>query len=162
MLSLRGAKRRGNPPVEWNQVTISTKKRNSTHSSWCFSAAFPSNRGIATTSVRTGLAMTDNLQRTLSNTNLHRWRGGVLGCGWKTTLFRSAESFSYHSHIKHFLRSISREPGGTNMDPVMKDGNPCRKNNALQSGEFVVYLECRRISFILWKTPRKGGPDGSC
>ena len=55
---MRGAQRRGNPPVEWNQVTITTKNRGDSHSSGWFSVHFSSNRGIATTSVRTGLAMT--------------------------------------------------------------------------------------------------------
>ena len=50
----------GNPPVEWNQVTITAKKRDASYFSGCFSVRFPSNRGIATTSVRTGLAMTGN------------------------------------------------------------------------------------------------------
>ena len=49
---------RGNPPVLRNQVTITTKKRSSSHYSRCLSVHFPSNRGIATTSLRTGLAMT--------------------------------------------------------------------------------------------------------
>ena len=48
----------GNPPVERNQVTITTKNCGNALSSGCFSVHFPSNRGIATTSVRTGLAMT--------------------------------------------------------------------------------------------------------
>ena len=39
---------RGNPPDEWNQGTITTKKRGSSHYSWCNSGHFPSNRGIAT------------------------------------------------------------------------------------------------------------------
>ena len=39
---------RGNPPDEWNQGTITTKKRGSSHYSWCNSEHFPSNRGIAT------------------------------------------------------------------------------------------------------------------
>ena len=51
---------RVNPPVEWNQVTIITKKRGGFHSFRYYSVHFPSNRGIATTSVRTGLAMTGN------------------------------------------------------------------------------------------------------
>ena len=50
----------GNPPVERNQVTITTKNRGELHPFWCFSVHFPTNRGIATTSVRTGLAMTGN------------------------------------------------------------------------------------------------------
>ena len=49
---------RGNPPVERNHVTITTKNHGELHNSWRFSVHFPSNRGIATTSVRTGLAMT--------------------------------------------------------------------------------------------------------
>ena len=53
----------GNPPVERNQVTIPTKNCSESHSSGYFSAHFPSIRGIATTSVRTGLAMTENLER---------------------------------------------------------------------------------------------------
>ncbi len=39
---------RGNPPVERNQVTITTKKRSKSHFLGKFSAHFPSNRGIAT------------------------------------------------------------------------------------------------------------------
>ena len=50
----------GNPPVEWSQVTITTKNRGNSQFYWYFSVHFPSNRGIATTSVRTGLAMTGN------------------------------------------------------------------------------------------------------
>ena len=53
----------GNPPVEWNQVSITTKNRGDSHFFGCFSAHFLSNRGIATTSVRTGLAMTGNLEQ---------------------------------------------------------------------------------------------------
>ena len=52
----------GNPPVERNPVTISTKNRGKSQSSWKFSEHFCSNRGIATTSLRTGLAMTGNLE----------------------------------------------------------------------------------------------------
>ena len=48
----------GNPPVERNQATITTKNCGNSHSLGYFSVHFPSNRGIATTSVRTGLAMT--------------------------------------------------------------------------------------------------------
>ena len=50
----------GNPPVERNQVTITTKNRGDFHSFRYYSVHFPSNRGIATTSLRTGLAMTGN------------------------------------------------------------------------------------------------------
>ena len=39
---------RGNPPVEWNQVTITTKNHGELHLFWCFSVHFPTNRGIAT------------------------------------------------------------------------------------------------------------------
>ena len=53
---------RGNPPVEWNRVTITTKNRGDSQFSGYFSVHFPSNRGIATTSVRTGLAMTGNFE----------------------------------------------------------------------------------------------------
>ena len=53
---------RGNPPVEWNQVTITAKKRGESRSSGSYSVHFHSNRGIATTSLRTGLAMTGNLE----------------------------------------------------------------------------------------------------
>ncbi|MGN1015705.1 MAG: hypothetical protein ACI4PL_01795, partial [Faecousia sp.] len=38
----------GNPPVERNQETITTKNRSDSHSSGHFSVHFPSNRGIAT------------------------------------------------------------------------------------------------------------------
>ena len=38
----------GNPPVERNQVTITTKNRGELHPFWCFSVHFPTNRGIAT------------------------------------------------------------------------------------------------------------------
>ena len=64
-LSLRASalKWRGNPPVERNQVTIATKNRGESQSSWKFSEHFRSNRGIATTSVRTGLAMTGYLEQ---------------------------------------------------------------------------------------------------
>ena len=48
----------GNPPVERNRVTITTKNHGELHRFWCFSVHFSTNRGIATTSVRTGLAMT--------------------------------------------------------------------------------------------------------
>ena len=48
----------GNPPVERNQVTITTKIARFSRSVGQLSIHFPSNRGIATTSVRTGLAMT--------------------------------------------------------------------------------------------------------
>ena len=51
---------RGNPPDEWNQVAITTKNRNVSLAEGQLSIHFPSNRGIATTSVRTGLAMTEN------------------------------------------------------------------------------------------------------
>ncbi len=44
----------GNPPVERNQETITTKNRNDFHSSGHFSVHFPSNRGIATPLKRTG------------------------------------------------------------------------------------------------------------
>ena len=52
----------GNPPVERNQVTITAKNRGDFHSFRCCPVHFPSNGGIATTSVRTGLAMTGNLK----------------------------------------------------------------------------------------------------
>ena len=55
----------GNPPVERNQVTISAKNQGEFHNFLFFSVHFPSNRGIATTSVRTGLAMTGNLEQVL-------------------------------------------------------------------------------------------------
>ena len=48
----------GNPPVERNQVIITAKNCGDTHFYRYFSVHFPSNRGIATTSLRTGLAMT--------------------------------------------------------------------------------------------------------
>ncbi|MCI6956125.1 MAG: hypothetical protein MR763_02060, partial [Clostridiales bacterium] len=38
----------GNPPFERNQVTITAKNRNCSHSSGRFSVHFPSNRGFAT------------------------------------------------------------------------------------------------------------------
>ena len=38
----------GNPPVERNQVTITTKNRGDSHSFGNYSVHFPSNRGIAT------------------------------------------------------------------------------------------------------------------
>ncbi len=38
----------GNPPVERNQETITTKNSNDFHSSGHYSVHFPSNRGIAT------------------------------------------------------------------------------------------------------------------
>ena len=38
----------GNPPVEWSQVTITTKNRGNSQFYWYFSVHFPSNRGIAT------------------------------------------------------------------------------------------------------------------
>ena len=38
----------GNPPVERNQVTITTRNRSDAHSFGNFSAHFPSIRGIAT------------------------------------------------------------------------------------------------------------------
>ena len=50
----------GNPPVDWNQETITTKNRGEFHSFRYYSVHFPSIRGIATTSLRTGLAMTGN------------------------------------------------------------------------------------------------------
>ena len=53
-LSLRGAQRRGNPPVERNKGAIITKKRGSSHSCGCFSVHFTFNRGIATPLKRTG------------------------------------------------------------------------------------------------------------
>ena len=70
---------RGNPPVERNQITITLKNRGDSHFWGCHSAHFPTNRGIATTSVRTGLAMTGNLEQsdkhqfagTLSETDMH-------------------------------------------------------------------------------------------
>ena len=49
---------RGNPPVERNQETITDKNCGDSQLYWYFSIHFPSNRGIATTSLRTGLAMT--------------------------------------------------------------------------------------------------------
>ena len=52
----------GNPPVERNQVTITTKNSGNYHSFRYYSVHFPSNRGIATTSVRYSLAMTGNLE----------------------------------------------------------------------------------------------------
>ena len=60
LLSLRASalKWRGNPPAPWNQVTTTTKNRGDFHSFRHYSVHFPSNWGIATTSVRTGLAMT--------------------------------------------------------------------------------------------------------
>ena len=39
----------GNPPVERNQVAITTKYRGNSHSFGYFSVHFPTNRGIATT-----------------------------------------------------------------------------------------------------------------
>ena len=50
MLSLRASalKWRGNPPVEWNQVTITTKNCGDFYSFRYYSVHFPSNRGIAT------------------------------------------------------------------------------------------------------------------
>ena len=39
---------RGNPPVERNQVSITTKNRSDSHSAERFSVHFLSNRGIAT------------------------------------------------------------------------------------------------------------------
>ena len=45
---------RGNPPVEWNQVTITTKNRSDFHSFRYYSVHFPSDRGIATPLKRTG------------------------------------------------------------------------------------------------------------
>ena len=51
---------RGNPPDEWNQVAITTKNRNVSLAEGQLSIHFPSNRGIATTSVRYSLAMTEN------------------------------------------------------------------------------------------------------
>ena len=39
----------GNPPVERNRVTITTKNRGNAHPLGCFSEHSPSNRGIATT-----------------------------------------------------------------------------------------------------------------
>ena len=54
----------GNPPVERNQVTITTKNHSSFLPSRYLSVHFPSNRGIATTSVRTGLAMTASIRQT--------------------------------------------------------------------------------------------------
>ena len=41
-------------PVEWNQVTITSKSRGDSRSSGHFSVHFPSNRGIATPLKRTG------------------------------------------------------------------------------------------------------------
>ena len=73
MMSLRASAQdfRGNPPVEWNQVTITTKK-----------SEFPVLVGTCRNIVRlTGglphqrarwFAMTGNLERTLSNTNLSK------------------------------------------------------------------------------------------
>ena len=58
----------GNPPVERNQVTITTKNRSDAHSFGIFSVCFLSNRGIATTSVRTGLAMTAFFQTPIYRT----------------------------------------------------------------------------------------------
>ena len=70
---------RGNPPVPWNQVTITTKNRNVSHSSGHFSVHFPSNRGIATPLKRTYfamtaffMAMTGNLGRIPTNTSSPR------------------------------------------------------------------------------------------
>ena len=64
MLSLRASAQdfRGNPPVEWNQVAITTKNRSIPRPAGQLSIHFLSNRGIATTSLRTGLAMTGNLE----------------------------------------------------------------------------------------------------
>ena len=59
----------GNPPVERNQVTITTKNAKAPIFR-CFSVHFPSNWGIATTSVRTGLAMTENFGAKPLNNNL--------------------------------------------------------------------------------------------
>ena len=39
---------RGNPPVEWNQETITAKKRSESRSSGHFSVHFPANWEIAT------------------------------------------------------------------------------------------------------------------
>ena len=44
----------GNPPDEWNEVTITTKKREFYRTCGFLSQHCTSNRGIATTSVRTG------------------------------------------------------------------------------------------------------------
>ena len=52
----------GNPPVEWNWVTITTKNRKVFPLCRAIVDTFTSNRGIATTSVHTGLAMTGNLE----------------------------------------------------------------------------------------------------
>ena len=62
LLSLRASalEWRGNPPAPWNQVTISTKNSKFSRSVGQLLIHFSSNRGIATTSVRTGLAMTGN------------------------------------------------------------------------------------------------------
>ena len=60
----------GNPPVEWNQVSITAKNRVKSCSSGNYSVHFTSNRGIATTSVRTGLAMTGNFGVSPTNNNL--------------------------------------------------------------------------------------------
>ena len=67
---------RGNPPDEWNQVTITTKNRSDSHSSGHYSVHFSSNRGIATPAcalVRNDsffMTMTGNLGRIPANTNL--------------------------------------------------------------------------------------------
>ena len=63
----------GNPPVERNQETITTKNRGQSQSSWQFSEHFCSIRGIATTSVRTGLAMTENFETKPLNNNSSFW-----------------------------------------------------------------------------------------
>ena len=54
---------RGNPPVERNQVTITTKNRGGSLFWSAIRYISPLNKGIATTSVRTGLAMTGNLEQ---------------------------------------------------------------------------------------------------
>ena len=72
----------GNPPVERNQVTITTKNRGELLHFWCFSVHFPTNRGIATTSLRTGLAMTENLKgEAINNNSPFPWPLGDLGDG---------------------------------------------------------------------------------
>ena len=60
VIASQRARWRGNPPVEWNHVTITTKNRDVSHTVGQLSIHFPSNRGIATTSVRYSLAMTEN------------------------------------------------------------------------------------------------------
>ena len=54
----------GNPPAPWNRVTITTKNRGNSRLFLYCSVHSPSIGGIATTSVRTGLAMTACIRQT--------------------------------------------------------------------------------------------------